>query len=127
MKSICIMREIYKALDCYETEFENEYGICLNEAMALCCLSHDAPKLSASDISEKTGMSCSQTSKVLKSVENKKMIKRSLGKTDKRQMYFTLTNDGKECLDKIRCREITIPEILKPVFERLCADEVENN
>jgi len=35
MKSICTMRDIYKAISTFEEEFEGVYGISLNEAMVL--------------------------------------------------------------------------------------------
>ncbi|MEG1586217.1 MAG: MarR family transcriptional regulator [Bacteroidales bacterium] len=123
MKSICVMRELYKAIDAYEKEFERVYEVCLNEAMALCSLSHDETELTATEIAEKTGMTTSHTSKVIKNIENKELIHRSLGKEDKRQMYFTLTDKGRERLQQISCRELEIPEILKPVFEKLCSSE----
>lgn len=125
MNSICIMREIYKALESYEAEFEKTYGVCLNEAMALCSLSKDPCKLSASEIAGKTGMSNSHTSKVIKSIENKELIERSMGMEDKRQMYFTLSAKGKECLENISCKDVVIPEILRPVFEKLCSEKSE--
>ena len=123
MRSICVMRELYKAIDAYEKEFEKVYGVCLNEAMALCSLSHEQKELSATEIAEKTGMTTSHTSKVIKSIEGKELIHRTLGKEDKRQMYFTLTPSGEERLQQISCRELEIPEILKPVFEKLCSSE----
>lgn len=120
MKSICVMRELYKAIDAYEKEFEKVYGVGLNEAMALCSLAHEEPELTASEIADKTGMSTSHTSKVIRNIESKELINRSLGKTDKRQMYFSLTDKGRDRLQQISCRELEIPEILKPVFEKLC-------
>ncbi|MEG1615345.1 MAG: winged helix DNA-binding protein [Bacteroidales bacterium] len=120
MNSICVMREIYKALETYEKEFENRYGICLNEAMALCSLAQETERLSASEIAAKTGMSNSHTSKVIKQIECKEMISRSLGTEDKRQMYFALTEKGEACLQQISCSGVAIPKILRPIFESLC-------
>lgn len=120
MNSICVMREIYKALEVYEKEFESKYGVCLNEAMALCSLTQGSGTLSASEIAGKTGMSNSHTSKVIRLIESKEMVERALGKEDKRQMYFSLTEKGRACLQQISCKEIEIPDILRPVFEKLC-------
>lgn len=120
MKSICVMREIYKALDTYERAFEGAYGVCLNEAMALCALSYQKEKITSSMIAEKTGMSLSHTSKVLRLLESKELIKRSLGKEDKRQMYFALTQNGRIALEPMTEESIEIPELLKPVFEKNC-------
>ena len=38
MKTICAMRDVFKAMGNFETAFEKMYQITLNEAMILCCL-----------------------------------------------------------------------------------------
>jgi hypothetical protein len=60
------MRELFKALSELETRLMEQYGVSLNEAMALCCIGGDT--LTASVISENTGLSASHTSKVIRSV-----------------------------------------------------------
>lgn len=47
------MRELFKALSELETRLMEQYGVSLNEAMALCCIGGDT--LTASVISENTG------------------------------------------------------------------------
>lgn len=118
METICIMKEIFKAIRNFEDNFYWAHRISLNEAMVLCTLKTE--KLSSSDISEKTGFTPSHTSKLLRAVEDKELIERILGETDKRQMYFSLTSKGAEKLNGIHCRSVEIPDILKPVFEKLC-------
>ena len=78
------MRELFKALSELETRLMEQYGVSLNEAMALCCIGGDT--LTASVISENTGLSASHTSKVIRSIEEKELIVRNLGDKDKRQM-----------------------------------------
>ena len=85
-----------------------QYGVSLNEAMALCCIGGDT--LTASVISENTGLSASHTSKVIRSIEEKELIVRNLGDKDKRQMHFTLSDKGRECLEALKANEIEIPE-----------------
>lgn len=109
------MRELFKALSDLENQLIALYGVSLNEAMALCSIGSEM--LSASEISEMTGLAPSHTSKVIKSVEDKGFIKRNLGKKDKRQMYFKLTEKGNDCLLKIKEEGIDIPEFLKVLFE----------
>ena len=46
------MRELFKALSELETRLMEQYGVSLNEAMALCCIGGDT--LTASVISENT-------------------------------------------------------------------------
>ena len=99
------MRELFKALSELETRLMEQYGVSLNEAMALCCIGGDT--LTASVISENTGLSASHTSKVIRSIEEKELIVRNLGDKDKRH----------ECLEALKANEIEIPELLKPLFK----------
>lgn len=110
------MRELFKALSELETRLMEQYGVSLNEAMALCCIGGDT--LTASVISENTGLSASHTSKVIRSIEEKELIVRNLGDKDKRQMHFTLSDKGRECLEALKANEIEIPELLKPFLNK---------
>lgn len=121
MKSICLMRDIYKALSEFESNFEQVHGVGLNEAMALCSLGEGT--LSSTEISGKTGMSTSHTSKVIRSIEEKELVVRALGDKDKRQMYFNLSKKGKECLSAMKCGSVEIPELLRPIFEKYCRED----
>lgn len=109
------MRELFRALADLENQLIEQHGVTLNEAMVLCCISSDT--LTASEISEGTGLSASHTSKVIRSIEEKELIMRNLGDKDKRQMHFKLTEKGLRCLIGIKEREIEIPKILKPLFK----------
>jgi len=82
--------------------------------MLLCILSK-TEKLSSGEIADALGLTASNASKVIKSVENKGMIKRVIGNTDKRHMYFSLTPKGKECLSVINCNHIELPDFLKDI------------
>lgn len=117
MDTLCKIRDIYRSIAEYETGFEKQFGICLNEGMLLCSLSK-AAKLSSGEIAELLGITPSNASKVILSVEKKKLIKRMLGNEDKRQMYFSLTAEGKKCLDSIKQNPPEIPELLKCIFDK---------
>ena len=54
---------------------------------------------------------------VIRSIEDKELIVRSLGDKDKRQMYFTLSDKGKICLNQLKENEIEVPKMLKPLFK----------
>lgn len=120
MKLICVLRDINKAMNELEEQMNAKYSVGLNEAMVLCCLSQG--RLSATEIADKTGMTTSHCSKVIKSIENKLLIERSLGETDKRQMYFKHTKKGKMKLEEIKCNSLTLPDILKPISAN-CQEE----
>lgn len=108
------MRELVKALSDLESQLVEMYGVTLNEAMTLCSIGDGT--LTASEISELTGLAASHNSKIISSVEKKELIQRSLGEKDKRQMQFILTEKGKTCLVKMKVNRICIPELLKPLF-----------
>lgn len=94
MEAICKLKDIYKALYNFEKNFAENNGITINEGMILCCLK-DGSSRTANELCEFIGLSNSRVSKVIFSVEEKGYIKREMGKIDKRQMIFSLTNEGK--------------------------------
>jgi DNA-binding MarR family transcriptional regulator len=116
MSQLCKIRDVQRAIVQYETAFEKLHGISLNEGMVLCSLLH-APSLTSGELMALLGLSQSNTSKVIASVEKKKSIRRALGKDDKRQMYFHITDKGRQCLEHVRGDEIEIPEVLMKAIE----------
>lgn len=88
METLCKIRDVYRAIAEFEVQFTQMYDLSLNEGMLLCTLLN-TPKLTSSEIAEALGLSASNTSKVIRSVEGKKLITRLIGKEDKRQMRFS--------------------------------------
>jgi len=115
MDTLCKIRDIYRTIAEFESQFEKEFDLSLNEGMLLCSLI-DNKCLSSTEIAKNLGLTCSNTSKVIKSVENKKLIERTLGKEDKRQMYFTLTSEGEKMIKKIKTSPLDIPQNLKDII-----------
>ena len=116
MEKLCRIRDIQRAVNHFELEFEARYGICLNEGMVLCSLS-GAESLTSGELSSLLWLTCSNTSKVISSVERKGFVKRLLGTKDKRQMYFSLTPEGRELIGSIHCTELEVPEIIRPLVD----------
>lgn len=112
MEKLCKIRDIQRAVYHFEAGFERQYGISLNEGMALCSLS-GAGRLSSGDLGELLGLTLSNTSKVIRSVEEKGLVGREMGTEDKRRMYFVLTGKGRELLSRIKCGELCLPEVLE--------------
>lgn len=112
METLCKIREINRTVLAFESEMEKVYHLCLNEGMLLCILSK-TKKLSSGEIADTLGLTASNASKVIKSVEHKDMIKRVVGNVDKRQMYFSLTKKGRKALSVINCDQIKLPDSLK--------------
>ena len=67
------------------------------------------------DIYRAIAESASNTSKVIRSVEDKKLITRLVGKTDKRQMHFALTPEGKSRITVIKNSTPEIPALLQEI------------
>ena len=116
MEKLCKIRDIQRAVAQFESGFEKHYGICLNEGMMLCSLTK-AKQLLSGEIAELLGLTPSNTSKVIRSVEEKGLIERVMGKEDKRQMYFSLTTKGKKLIESIKCEEVNFPELLQILLD----------
>ena len=106
------MRDLYRSLALLETRLSETYGLSLNEAMVLCSIGEET--VMAGVVVERTA---SHASKMIRSVEEKGLLVRTLGEKDKRQMYFALTDKAKEKLEDIRKHGIEIPDLLLPFFQ----------
>ncbi len=116
METLCRIRDIYRAITVFEAAFEKEHNLCMNEGMLLCTLGKNE-NLSSGEIAEALGLTTSNTSKVIRVVENKQLIERVLGTVDKRQMYFTLTEKGRQTLSEIECENIELPSLLQDILK----------
>lgn len=114
METLCKIRDVYRAIAEFEVQFTQMYDLSLNEGMLLCTLLN-TPKLTSSEIAEALGLSASNTSKVIRSVEGKKLITRLIGKEDKRQMRFSLTTEGKNRISDIKNATFELSELLQQV------------
>ena len=111
METLCKIRDVYRAIAEFEVQFTQMSDLSLNEGMLLCTLLN-TPKLTSS---EALGLSASNTSKVIRSVEGKKLITRLIGKEDKRQMRFSLTTEGKNRISDIKNATFELSELLQQV------------
>lgn len=115
MKKLCAIRDVCRSIADYENKFQKVFSMCLNEGMILCCLKES--RLSSGEIAEQINLTCSNTSKLIRSVEEKGYIKRVLGDKDKRQMYFVLTKEGKKILNDIEERDLEISYPLSRIID----------
>ena len=114
METLCRIRDIYRAIAEFEVKFMQEFDLSLNEGMLLCTLLN-TPKLTSSEIAEALGLSASNASKIIRSVEEKKLITRLVGKADKRQMHFALTPEGKNRITVIKNSTPEIPALMQEI------------
>lgn len=111
-QKMCRVRDIYRAITELENGMEATYGLNLNEAMLLCSLSEKS-SMTAGEVGECLGLTQSNASKVIRSLEKKKLLKRTLDKNDKRVMHFQLTKTGEAKLADIDCQRIKLPPLLE--------------
>jgi DNA-binding MarR family transcriptional regulator len=112
MDKLCKIRDIQRAVNQFEQSFDKEYGISLNEGMAL-----KQGCLSSGEIGELLGLTSSNNSKIMRSVESKGLVERVMGTKDRRQMYFSLTPEGKELISAITCEQVEISPLLQKLLE----------
>ena len=118
MKTICVMRDVFKAMARFEDAFEKVYQVSLNEAMILCALQETSPNnMTATSLSKRTELTPSHASKMLRILEEKELIVRTLGEEDRRLMQFHLSQSGKKLVRQLALEKVEIPELLKPLFE----------
>lgn len=116
MDTLCRIRDLQRAISEYEARFSERFGLCLNEGMLLCAISDAKRPLSSGEISEQLGLSSSNTSKVIASVEKKGLVERLLGEKDRRQMYFRLSGAGHGKLRAVNYAKLELPETLRDII-----------
>jgi DNA-binding MarR family transcriptional regulator len=111
---LCRIRDIYRCINDFEIEFYARYGVKLNEAMLLCSLSKSGESASG-QIAEMLGLSLSNASKVIIASEEKGLVERNVGREDKRQMFFRLTDEGKKRISEIHRYEDEIVKLIEEI------------
>ncbi|MDD2436172.1 MAG: MarR family transcriptional regulator [Massilibacteroides sp.] len=114
--ALCSLRDIYRAIREFEIKFSQKHDLCLNEGMLLCTLCSEM--YSSSEIASLLGLTNSNASKVIRSVEEKGFIERRLGQEDKRQMYFVLSSKGQKKLKEIKEADAEIRDVLLQIIEK---------
>lgn len=112
MEPLCRIRDLQRAIARFEEEFERNHGLNLNEGMALCMLvgrGHLCP----GPLADRLGLSPSNTSKVLRSLESKGLVSCTPGHEDRRQICYTPTGAGLRLRQSIDCRIPDLPPLLR--------------
>ncbi|WP_299103316.1 MarR family transcriptional regulator [uncultured Alistipes sp.] len=117
MKLLCRIRDLQHDITAFEAAFERRNGINLNEGMALCTLAGRGC-LPSGQLADALGLSPSNTSKVLRSLEGKGLVACSSGSRDRRQICYTPTGAGLRLMQSIGCRTDDLPPLLREVLDR---------
>lgn len=80
MKTICAIRDVFRAMTNFEASFEQVYQITLNEAMILCALKCSSERMTATNLSKQTDLSPSHTSKNAPDTGRKRTDRKNFGK-----------------------------------------------
>jgi DNA-binding MarR family transcriptional regulator len=116
-KSLSYIRELYQAIIDFEMGFQQMYDMTFNEGVVLCALKRTP--LSSGELAKELKLSASNTSKVIKSVEDKGFIERYMGQKDRRKMYFSLTESGKVKVNSLKCDESQMPAKLRDILREI--------
>ena len=111
VQSICLMRALARALAELESALGEAFSLSLNEAMTLCAIAQE--RVPASFVSAQTGLSASLTSRVVNALEDRGFVTRSLGREDRRQVFFELTSEGSSLLARLKEHPFVLPEFLQ--------------
>lgn len=78
MDNHCIskIREIFRVITAFECGLQQQIGLNINEAKLLCLLSESENPMLAGEIAEEMGLTHSNTSKVIASLEQASLIRR---------------------------------------------------
>lgn len=115
IRILSYIREMDQAINDFELKFQQTHEMSFNEGAILCLLRKEP--LSSGELAKELKLSASNTSKVIKTVEEKKYIIRFMGEKDRRNMYFTLTEFGKMKVASIKCEEHHMPLKLKELVQ----------
>ncbi len=114
MDNHCIskIRDILRVITAFESGLQQQIGLNINEAMLLCLLSEREDPMLAGEIADEMGLTRSNASKVIASLEQTSLIRRRACSQDGRCQRFHITKYGLEKLEHLHCDSITVPEEL---------------
>ncbi|MFA7115659.1 MAG: MarR family winged helix-turn-helix transcriptional regulator [Bacteroidales bacterium] len=118
MYTICKIRDLQRVINEFEDKLIKEKNLSLKEAIILCSLTKN-DSMTSSQLANELDMTYSNCSKVLRSVEEKGLINRHLGKKDRRNMIFSISKKGIGTLDLVKTGKIQLPDLLNKAVESI--------
>ena len=113
---ICKIRDILRLITAFEGSLQKQIGLNINEAMLHCLLSECEEPMLAGEIADEMGLTRSNASKVIASLEHDSLIRRRACSEDGRCQRFHITKHGLERLEQLHCESIRVPEELKSMM-----------
>lgn len=122
MRTLCKIRDLYRSIAEFEARFEERYELSLNAGMLLCSL-EEKLSLTSGEVATLLGITYSNASKVIKEVEDKNLLNRKMGIKDKRQMYFSLSENGHQLLKDMSKNMVQLPIDLKRFMSQFANED----
>ncbi len=109
-KSLCRIRDTYRAIAQIDMQMQQLFGLNLNEAMMLCTLQDG--DLNSGSLAQTLGITPSSASKIIKRLESLGFVVRHSDSDDRRSMVVSLTEQGHDKLNSLACDKIVMPSLL---------------
>ena len=111
MIDLCAIRKLQTALRNFEEEIKTHTGLSFYDALLLCAVNKGIGEPSA--LAKKLELSPSRLTRILDSLEARKLVERTLSIVDRRSFTIALTEKGEVMMKNFKCCEVSIPEDLQ--------------
>ncbi len=110
MVDLCSIRKVQTALRRFEESLKAQTGLSLNDAMCLCAI--EKGFIEPGRLADRLELSPSRLTRVLDSLEARKLVRRASSKDDRRGVVVSLTDGGKRLIERFECADIELPQEL---------------
>lgn len=111
MINLCALRQMIMDLHNVEEHLKVDVGVTFNEAAILCAI--DSGYTEPAGIAKQMNLSPSRTSRLLTSVEAKKLINRRNSRSDKRVVHISLSQRGQKVLAQLHSCDAKFPQYIE--------------
>jgi DNA-binding MarR family transcriptional regulator len=111
MIDLCAIRKLQTSLRYFEDQLKQQTGLSFNDALLLCAVNKGICEPSA--LAKELELSPSRLTRILDSLENRKLVQRTLSIMDRRSLTVALTEAGSEMVKTYRCSELNLPSELQ--------------
>ena len=111
MIDLCAIRKLQTSLRNFEDQLKQQTGLSFNDALLLCAVNKGICEPSA--LAKELELSPSRLTRILDSLENRKLVQRTLSIMDRRSLTVALTETGSEMVQTYNCSELNLPSELQ--------------
>lgn len=111
MIDLCAIRKLQTSLRNFEDQLKQQTGLSFNDALLLCAVKKGICEPSA--LAKELELSPSRLTRILDSLEKRKLVQRTLSIMDRRSLTVALTETGSEMVQTYNCSELNLPSELQ--------------